>query len=59
LVGAVNGRPAGRPDARRARARGLWHLGGRALRKALSPTAAAWTNGRLGHRPLGFSVFEN
>ena len=43
---------AGRYDARRVRARDLWHLSGRLLREVLSHTVAVLLNHGLGNPPL-------
>lgn len=44
-----------RLGCRRTKARDLWHLEHRIVRKILAHTAAAWMNIRDGHQPLAFA----
>jgi hypothetical protein len=45
----------GKGNPRPRRAKDLWHLCSRIMRKILSHTVAAWINVSLGHRPLDFA----
>jgi Transposase DDE domain len=54
-VETVNGQLAGRYAAKRLRARDLWHLCHRVIRKVLSHTVAIWLNVTAGLPPLRFA----
>jgi hypothetical protein len=51
-VETVNSQLAGRYNAKRIRARDMWHLCHRLIRKVLSHTVAVWVNVNAGRPPL-------